>query len=190
MSWIFRSASLKKRIFTKKEANFSKARKTRKTKALRIIKRMKTQNRLGRKLLLKIKELRQKTQLFSSLAGVAGFEPTNDDTKNRCLTTWRHPKEILFHVQMCIWNGWSIFMPYFSFWQEFFYHVKNADISCRHIAEKRQASSYQGVKTAATWRFDHDQRRASLLSNILALTLLINHVFLSRNVNSPPRPGN
>ena len=25
------------------------------------------------------------------LAGVAGFEPTNDDTKNRCLTTWRHP---------------------------------------------------------------------------------------------------
>ena len=36
------------------------------------------------------------------MAGVAGFEPTNDDTKNRCLTTWRHPKEILFHVQMCI----------------------------------------------------------------------------------------
>ena len=29
------------------------------------------------------------------LAGVAGFEPTNDDTKNRCLTTWRHPNNIL-----------------------------------------------------------------------------------------------
>lgn len=40
----------------------------RKTKALRIIKQMKTQNRSDRKLLLKIKELRQKTQLFSSLA--------------------------------------------------------------------------------------------------------------------------
>ena len=41
----------------------------RKTKALRIIKQMKTQNRSDRKLLLKIKELRPKTQLFSSLAG-------------------------------------------------------------------------------------------------------------------------
>lgn len=26
-----------------------------------------------------------------SLAGVAGFEPANAGTKNRCLTTWRHP---------------------------------------------------------------------------------------------------
>lgn len=25
------------------------------------------------------------------LVGVAGFEPTNDGIKNRCLTTWRHP---------------------------------------------------------------------------------------------------
>ena len=29
------------------------------------------------------------------LAGVAGFEPTNDGIKNRCLTTWRHPKRFL-----------------------------------------------------------------------------------------------
>lgn len=28
---------------------------------------------------------------LQSVAGVAGFEPTNADTKNRCLTTWRHP---------------------------------------------------------------------------------------------------
>ena len=28
------------------------------------------------------------------LVGVAGFEPTNDGIKNRCLTTWRHPKRI------------------------------------------------------------------------------------------------
>ena len=25
------------------------------------------------------------------MAGVGGIEPPNDDTKNRCLTTWRHP---------------------------------------------------------------------------------------------------
>lgn len=25
------------------------------------------------------------------MAGVAGFEPANAGTKNRCLTTWRHP---------------------------------------------------------------------------------------------------
>ncbi len=32
---------------------------------------------------------------------MAGFEPTNADTKNRCLTTWRHPKKIadLVHGQ-------------------------------------------------------------------------------------------
>lgn len=27
------------------------------------------------------------------LVGAAGFEPTNDGIKNRCLTTWRRPKE-------------------------------------------------------------------------------------------------
>ena len=25
------------------------------------------------------------------MAGAAGFEPANDDTKNRCLTTWPRP---------------------------------------------------------------------------------------------------
>jgi hypothetical protein len=27
-------------------------------------------------------------------SGVKGFEPLDGDTKNRCLTTWRHPKRI------------------------------------------------------------------------------------------------
>ena len=27
----------------------------------------------------------------SKLAGVAGFEPTNDGVRVRCLTAWRHP---------------------------------------------------------------------------------------------------
>ena len=27
------------------------------------------------------------------MAGAAGFEPTNDGIKNRCLTTWRRPKD-------------------------------------------------------------------------------------------------
>ena len=30
------------------------------------------------------------------LAGVAGFEPTNDGIKNRCLTAWRHPNEVFY----------------------------------------------------------------------------------------------
>lgn len=25
------------------------------------------------------------------MAGTGGFEPPDDDTKNRCLTTWRRP---------------------------------------------------------------------------------------------------
>ena len=28
--------------------------------------------------------------------GVVGFEPTNDGTKSRCLTTWRYPKNKVF----------------------------------------------------------------------------------------------
>ncbi len=28
------------------------------------------------------------------MAGVAGFEPTNDGIKTRCLTAWRHPCRI------------------------------------------------------------------------------------------------
>ncbi len=35
---------------------------------------------------------------FSSaiMAGVAGFEPTNDGVRVRCLTAWRHPNMNLF----------------------------------------------------------------------------------------------
>ena len=30
-----------------------------------------------------------------SVAGVAGFEPTNDGVRVRCLTAWRHPNVLL-----------------------------------------------------------------------------------------------
>lgn len=30
---------------------------------------------------------------YEVLAGVPGFEPGNDGTKNRCLTTWLHPNK-------------------------------------------------------------------------------------------------
>lgn len=30
------------------------------------------------------------------MAGVEGFEPSNAGTKNRCLTTWRHPNKPLW----------------------------------------------------------------------------------------------
>ncbi len=29
------------------------------------------------------------------MAGMAGFEPAHTGTKNRCLTTWRHPIVLL-----------------------------------------------------------------------------------------------
>ena len=44
------------------------------------------------------------------MAGVAGFEPTNDDTKNRCLTTWRHPN----------FDNEAIYILYFFIWQVLF----------------------------------------------------------------------
>ena len=30
--------------------------------------------------------------------GVEGIEPPNGGTKNRCLTTWRHPSDLVFHL--------------------------------------------------------------------------------------------
>ena len=49
------------------------------------------------------------------MAGVAGFEPTNDDTKNRCLTTWRHPN----------FDNEAIYILYFFILQELFYFFLN-----------------------------------------------------------------
>lgn len=45
-------------------------------------------------LLLKNKDLNRNLSPLHLVAGMAGFEPTNADTKNRCLTTWRHPKKL------------------------------------------------------------------------------------------------
>ncbi len=39
---------------------------------------------------IKIKTLETKND-FKSLAGVAGFEPTNAGIKIQCLTAWRYP---------------------------------------------------------------------------------------------------
>ncbi len=33
-----------------------------------------------------------------NMTGVEGFEPPNGGTKNRCLTTWRHPKYQIYLV--------------------------------------------------------------------------------------------
>ena len=44
------------------------------------------------------------------MAGMAGFEPANDGTKNRCLTTWRHPI-VLFELQFI--NKYYIFILLF-----------------------------------------------------------------------------
>ena len=35
-----------------------------------------------------------------SVAGMEGFEPPNVGTKNRCLTTWRHPIIIIVYVRL------------------------------------------------------------------------------------------
>ena len=39
------------------------------------------------------------SDLFFGLAGPAGFEPANDGTKTRCLTTWRQPNAIIILPQ-------------------------------------------------------------------------------------------
>ena len=33
---------------------------------------------------------------YKKMAGLAGFEPTHDGTKTRCLTTWRQPNISIF----------------------------------------------------------------------------------------------
>ena len=37
------------------------------------------------------------------MAGVAGFEPTHDGIKIRCLTAWRHPYVFMLII---LWGGW------------------------------------------------------------------------------------
>ena len=39
--------------------------------------------------------VKYKIHIKNYMAGVAGFEPTNDGIKNRCLTTWRHPNHLM-----------------------------------------------------------------------------------------------
>ena len=48
------------------------------------------------------------------MAGAAGFEPANADSKNRCLTAWRRPniiynKELLNNNSLCF-NTFSLFL--------------------------------------------------------------------------------
>ncbi len=68
-------------------------------------------------------------QLLSNLAGVAGFEPTDDDTKNRCLTTWRHPNNLLFCTGYCI-KQLGLYLCYF------FYFGKSFFIKCKQLLPK------------------------------------------------------
>ena len=44
-------------------------------------------------LLLKNKDLNRNLSPLHVVAGVAGFEPTNDGVKVRCLTAWRRPSK-------------------------------------------------------------------------------------------------
>ncbi len=36
------------------------------------------------------------------VAGVAGFEPTSGDSKDRCLTTWLHPIRLVVYILLII----------------------------------------------------------------------------------------
>lgn len=47
-----------------------------------------------------IKKPPDKNQAVFLMAGLAGFEPTNDGIKNRCLTTWRQPNRLF------LWRAW------------------------------------------------------------------------------------
>ena len=43
------------------------------------------------------------------MAGAVGFEPTNDGTKNRCLTTWPRPNSKGKYIRFTPING--VFKP-------------------------------------------------------------------------------
>ena len=36
---------------------------------------------------------------FNLIIGVKGFEPLSGGTKNRCLTTWRHPSNLPVNIK-------------------------------------------------------------------------------------------
>ena len=42
------------------------------------------------------------------LAGVAGFEPTNDGVRVRCLTAWRHPNAVNYYT--AFFEEWQAFL--------------------------------------------------------------------------------
>ena len=62
----------------------------------------------------------------SKLAGVAGFEPTNDGVRVRCLTAWRHPNiytaatAISRYIIMYNFKKHKHFLGHFVFLQKFF----------------------------------------------------------------------
>lgn len=38
------------------------------------------------------------------MAGAAGFEPANVDSKNRCLTAWRRPNNLSLTIKINLFN--------------------------------------------------------------------------------------
>ena len=53
------------------------------------------------------------------MAGVAGFEPTNDGIKNRCLTTWRHPNHLMdekYSSRFC-YKMQEVFVSFLKEWR-------------------------------------------------------------------------
>lgn len=71
----FPFSEFEKAYFYEKRSRFLQGSQHEENQGLEDNKTDETQNRSGRKLLLKIKELRQKTQLFSSLAGRKNIMP-------------------------------------------------------------------------------------------------------------------
>ena len=48
------------------------------------------------------------------MAGAAGFEPANADSKNRCLTAWRRPNKLCYEAlipsSLIVFNTFSLFL--------------------------------------------------------------------------------
>jgi hypothetical protein len=75
------------------------------------------------------------------LAGVAGFEPANGDTKNRCLTTWPHPIAVGMLYSDLVSDAQAFCPPFFS---------PKREVFPRSVFGILQTRSFQRAKSIQT----------------------------------------
>ena len=68
------------------------------------------------------------------MAGVAGFEPTNDGVRVRCLTAWRHPnfKMLIYFSRYSFFLQafFTVFLNFCMFFQFAFFSIRKGGAKC------------------------------------------------------------